>query len=86
MDSFKVKYCHPVFRIKQIADRCKEIFYEVADKNDIVIKEIGFDRDHVHMIVKLNPSISVSDMAKLLKGTSGYNLLKEFPYMKRKYF
>jgi putative transposase len=26
------------------------------------------------------------DMAKLLKGTSGHKLLKEFPQMKRKYF
>ncbi len=29
---------------------------------------------------------SVEDVAKLLKGTSGYKLLKEFPEMKRKYF
>ena len=84
--SFKIKYCHPVFESEPITSRCKEIFYDVAHKYSIVIKEIGFDRDHVHLIVQLNPSMSVSQAAKLLKGTSGRKLLEEFPYMKSKYF
>lgn len=83
---FKVKYCHPIFRIEQIANRCKEIFYEVAEKYNMVIKEIGFDKDHVHAIIQLSPCMSVSQAAKLLKGTSGKKLLQEFRYMKRKYF
>jgi putative transposase len=84
--SFKVKYCHKVFNSDLVKNRCKQIFDEVASKNSIVIKEIGFDQDHVHLIVQLNPSMSVSQAAKLLKGTSGRKLLQEFPYMKSKYF
>ena len=84
--SFKAKYCHKVFMTEQITNRCKEIFQEVAEKYGMVIKELGFDQDHVHMVIQLNPSMSVSQAAKLLKGTSGRKLLQEFPYMKRKYF
>ena len=84
--SFKVKYCHPVFEHETIRLRCQQIFYEAAEGHGIVIKELGFDRDHVHLVVQLNPSMSVSEMAKLLKGTSGRKLLAEFPYMKAKYF
>ena len=84
--SFKAKYCHPVFRIGQVASRCREIFLSVAEKYGIVIKEVGFDQDHVRLILQLNPSMSVSQAAKLLKGTSGKLLLQEFPYMKSKYF
>ena len=83
---FKVKYCHRIFAVESIKNRCQEIFFDVAKKHSISIKEIGFDQDHVHMIVQLNPSMSVSSMAKLFKGTSGHMLLKEFPYMKSKYF
>ena len=83
---FKVKYCHRIFAAEPIKNRCQEIFFDVAKKYGIVIKEIGFDQDHVHLVVQLNPSMSVSDMAKLLKGTSGRLLLEEFPYMKSKYF
>ena len=84
--SFKVKYCHKVFGIESVKHRCQEIFFAVAKKYGIVIKEIGFDQDHVHLIIQLNPSMSVSHAAKLLKGTSGRLLLQEFPYMKSKYF
>ena len=84
--SFKVKYCHKVFRIEPVANRCKEIFQEVARKNRITITEMGFNQDHVHLVVLLNPNMSVSQMAKLLKGTSGRKLLQEFQFLKRKYF
>jgi putative transposase len=84
--SFKVKCCYKVFESELIKNRYKEIFNKVANKYNMVIKEIGFDRDHVHLIVQLNPSMSVSQAAKLLKGTSGRKLLEEFPYMKTKYF
>ena len=84
--SFKVRYCHKIFTAEQIKNRCKEIFFAVADKYGIVIKEIGFNQDHVHLIVQLNPSMSVSQAPKLLKGTSRKLLLQEFPYMKTKYF
>ena len=84
--SFKAKYCHKIFNSDLVKNRCKQIFDEVASKNNIVIKEIGFDQDHVHLIVQLNPSMSVSQAAKLLKGTSGRKLLQEFPFMKSKYF
>ena len=83
---FKVKYCHKVFGMEQVRHRCEEIFFATAKKHGMAIREIGFDQDHVHLIVQLNPSMSVSQMAKLLKGTSGKLLLREFPHMKSKYF
>jgi len=84
--SFKIKYCHRIFDSTEIKNRCKSIFEEVASTYKIFLKELGFDRDHIHMVVMLNPSMSVSSMAKLFKGTSGYKLLKEFPELKRKFF
>ena len=84
--SFKAKYCHKIFSAEAVKSRCQEIFFDAAKKRGIAIKEIGFGSDHVHMVVQLNPAMSVSDMAKILKGTSGRILLQEFPYMKEKYF
>jgi putative transposase len=83
---FKVKYCHKVFESEPIRARCEQIFRGVAERHGIIIKEMGFDEDHVHMVVRLNPSMSVAGMAKLFKGTSGHMLLKEFPYMKSSLF
>ena len=85
--SFKVKYCHEIFDDKLVEKRCAEIFWEVDEKYDgITLYEIGFDRDHVHIDVDGGPNYAPKDIAKLLKGTSGRKLLKEFPYLKNKYF
>lgn len=67
-------------------ERCEEIFREVEAGHGFRLHEIGFDKNHVHLSVDLGVSYSVAGMSKLLKGTSGYKLLREFPDMKRKYF
>ena len=69
-----------------IQQRCEEIFREVEAKYGFKLIEVGFDENHVHLSVDLGVRYSVEDIAKLLKGTSGYKLLKEFPEMKSKYF
>jgi len=48
--------------------------------------EIGFDGDHVHMILLIRLSQNLDKISQLLKGTTGYQLLKEFPEIKQKYF
>lgn len=84
--SMKAKYCHRIFDDKKVEGRCREILHEVGDKYRIKINEIGFDGDHVHMDVDGGPNYAPKDLAKLFKGTSGRKLLKEFPYLKRRYF
>ena len=83
---FKVKYCHRIYDDKQVEKRCAEIFREASEKYGLVLHEIGFDRDHVHIDVDGGPNYAPKDIAKLLKGISGRKLLKEFPYLKKKYF
>ena len=83
---FKVKYCHKIFDDTQVEKRCAEIFQEVSDKYGFILDEIGFDRDHVHIDVDGGPNYAPKDIAKLLKGTSGRKLLKEFPYLKKRHF
>ena len=83
---FKVKYCHKIFDDKEVEKRCAEIFHEVSEKYGLIIDEIGFNRDHVHIDIDGGPNYAPKDIAKRLKGTSGRKLLKEFPYLKKKYF
>jgi len=83
---FKVKYCHKIFDDKEVEKRCAEIFHEVSEKYGLIMDEIGFDRDHVHIDIDGGPNYAPKDIAKQLKGTSGRKLLKEFPYLKKKYF
>ena len=83
---FKVKFCHKIFDNKKVEKRYAEIFHEVSEKYGLILDEIGFDRDHVHIDINGGPNYAPKHIAKLLKGTSGRKLLKEFPYLKNEYF
>lgn len=84
--TFKVKYCHKVFDIPRVRERCEQIFRDVGAKEQVVIEEMGFDGDHVHMVWLIKVYHRVDLLAKAFKGTSGRKLLGEFPELKRQYF
>lgn len=83
--SFKVKYCHRIFDNKAVAERCAEIFYEVAAEYRFAITDLGFDGDHVHFISDIG-LYGIAQIAKALKGRSAKYLLREFSYLKKQYF
>jgi len=85
---FKVKYCHKIFFSEHpgVRRRCEEIFREVEAEHGFILKELGFDDDHVHLLADLSHEYSVCRMVKLLKGRSGRRILKEYPKIKREYF
>ena len=83
--SFKVKYCHEIFNDVQVEKRCEEIFKKVSEEHRWFLREIGFDKDHVHITIDAGTK-GPEDVAKALKGTSGRKLLTEFPYLKKTYF
>ena len=63
-----------------IESRLKEILINVAKEKGFDIAEIEVGtKDHVHVFVSAIPKISISYIAKMLKGISGRLLLKEFP-------
>ena len=68
--SFKTKYCHNIFNFPEAQKRCEEIFREVYEKRRWVLREIGFDQDHVHITIDAGTKGS-EDVAKTLKGTAG---------------
>lgn len=84
--AFVVKYRHKIFRFKRIKSFCEAQFRATARKYGIEIKKIGSDIDHVHLLVSLNPSMSIADAARLLKGASARKLFKIFPWLRRFYF
>ena len=84
--SFKVKYCHRVFDNPKFRNRCEEIFKKAEKDTGIAVQECGFAGDHVHMVWHILPKQSISEIAKIFKGRSGWFLLKEFPEIKKQFF
>ncbi len=82
---FKVKYCHKVFQYARAEQLCRSVFCKVSAENKWIIYELGFDKDHVHLVIDIGFA-DVSVVAKKLKGTSAKKMLRTFPWMKRQYF
>ena len=83
--SYKVKYCHKVFVLKDFREACETCFREIAENYKVSIISIGFDLDHIHMISDLG-KYSEPQLRKFFKGISGKKLLEQFPEIKKKYF
>lgn len=68
--SFKTKHSHKVFDIVEFKERCREMLLEAAADIGIRIIEIGFDLDHVHLILAwLRITLSLDRIAKALKNS-----------------
>ena len=76
---WSTKYRRKVLNDK-VEKRLKEVLQIVAQKKGFEIAEIEVgQQDHVHVFVSSIPKISISYIAKMLKGISGRLLMKEFP-------
>lgn len=76
---WSTKYLRKVLNT-EIERRLKEILIDVGKQKGFEIAEIEVEtKDHVHVFVSAIPKISISYIAKMMKGISGRLLLKEFP-------
>ena len=83
--SFKIKFTHKIFDIKEVREYCLKLFEEAFNHYKIECRRIGFDSNHVHMMIDLG-NYSRPQAAKMLKGYAAKQLLKKFPLIKKKYF
>ena len=69
----------------QIEERLIELLHEIASDKGFSIAEARVrEADHVHCFVSAPPKLSVTDIARWLKGISGRHLLLEFPQIREK--
>ena len=62
-----------------IKNRLEELFQQCSDMNGWKIEELNIQSDHVHMLIQLKPSLSISDSVQRLKGGSSKIIRKEYP-------
>jgi len=63
----------------KIAIRLKKLLYEAASVNRWHVHELSIQRDHVHLLIQIEPEMSVARAVQLLKGGTSFKLRKEFP-------
>jgi len=79
------KYRYNMFRREENKNLCEEILYTVAKRHHITIDELSVMPDHIHAVVEIPSTMSVSQALHLLKGASARELFKQKPAFRRRY-
>jgi putative transposase len=67
----------------RVKERLDELLRECAEVNNWEIQELNIQLEHVHMMVQLPPSISVSKAVQLFKGASSKLIREELPEVRK---
>ena len=79
------KYRHNMFKREENKKLCEEVLHEVAKRHNIIITELSVMSDHIHTVVGIPPTMSVSKALQLLKGASSRELFKRKPHLRCRY-
>jgi putative transposase len=90
---YDLKY-HVVFCTKyryriltgQIATRARELIREVCAANYVDIVSGSLSPDHIHLLISVPPSASISKIIQYIKGKSSRKLLQEFEGLRKRYW
>ena len=67
--------------VKEEVFNCIQVF---ASRLGCGVDELNIQKDHVHMIVKVVPKVSVSQLMGTVKGRTAIRVFKKYPYLKNK--
>ena len=79
------KYRKPVLK-GSIQQRLKVLLIQGCSANKITIIKGNIRPDHVHMLVSIPPSLSVSKMMQYIKGRTSKKLQEEFKSLGKEYW
>ena len=90
---FDLKY-HVVFCTKyrykiltgEVAIRTRELIREVCAANYVDIVSGSLSPEHIHLLLSVPPSISISKLLQYIKGKSSRKLLTEFEHLRKRYW
>jgi putative transposase len=74
-----------MFKQEENKKLCEEVLHEVAKRHKIDITELSVMPDHIHIVVGIPPTMSVSKALQLLKGASSREILKRKPHFRCRY-
>ena len=53
---------------------------------EVEMLEVNHDEDHIHLLLSIPPKMSVSDVVRRIKSTTGRLLKRKFEYMRKAYW
>lgn len=76
---FAVKYRKDLFLKQEYVEFMKIIMQELEKRYFLTTETIGFDEDHVHILMRAAPRYSPSRVVQIVKSITAKQLFKRFP-------
>lgn len=78
------------YRRKILKPYVKKVLLESINQTlslhpDWYLHTVNTDQDHVHLLMEIPPSETISDVVRMLKVESNFHLRKHFPFIRRIY-
>lgn len=79
---FPAKYRRAVFD-ERIDESLREVCLEISKRYELKFLEIGTDKDHVHFLVQVVPTYSVSKIVQMVKSLTAREIFRRCPQVKK---
>ena len=78
---FPLKYRKGVVT-NEVGESLKVICLEISERFEINFVEIGYELNHVHFLVQSVPTVSVSEVIRVLKSITAREIFQKHPEIK----
>ena len=79
---FSVKYRKAVLN-NEIEDCIKETLKGISERYEIVIDEVGFDQNHIHIFCGAPPRMAPLRVISIIKSITAQKIFERFPSLKK---
>jgi len=63
---------------KKISNDIKILSQEICCRHNIIIKYIETDKDHIHYMIEIGPTLHISKIVNLIKSYTTYHIWKKY--------
>ena len=75
-----------LFLSKCITENIKNLSNDICNKNNVLIKYMETNKDHIHYMIETTPNISISKIVKFIKSYTTYHVWKNNYSLLKKYY
>ena len=75
---FVCKYRKRLLINKNISDNIKQLSFDICNKYNVTIHEMETDKDHIHYMVEIPPTLSISKVVNLMKSYTTYHIWRMY--------
>ncbi len=79
---FPVKYRKALLDEK-VTIKIKQIAVGIQDRYEIVMEQIGCDKDHIHLLCSFHPKYGGGKVVQIFKSITAKEIFKAFPELRR---